>query len=439
MSVSRKVLWTQGLFLEPQHFQQQERYLEQYVELRCRGLARHGWGFTEIEIDPGALAHGTFALRRAEGVFPDGTPFRMPADEPLPAPIDVGDARDQVVSLALPMRRAGGVEIDSEGSDRLARHGPGEVEVRDATCTDGDTTTVQVGALATRLLLASELTAAYVHIPVAQIVERRADGQVVLADGFIPTVLRAGASPRLAGFTRDLLGRLQQRGEALAGRVTATGRGGAAEIATFLMLQAINRYQPVVAHMVEHAPHPEELYLFCAAAAGELSTFSAASKRPVPLPPYRHERLRESFEPVMDALDRLFTMPEEMAVAIPVEPRRYGFWLARVPDRTLFETGAFVLGVRADLPAEEVRRRVIAQLKVGAPERIEEIVTRQLGGVPVLPANGAPRHIPFHAGFVYFEFDQAHQAWKELRTSGGVAMHPGEFPNLALEFWAIRA
>ena len=30
--------------------------------------------------------------------------------------------------------------------------------------------------------------------------------------------------------------------------------------------------------------------------------------------------------------------------------------------------------------------------------------------------------------------------WKQLETSGGLAMHiAGEFPGLAMEFWAIRS
>jgi type VI secretion system protein ImpJ len=99
----------------------------------------------------------------------------------------------------------------------------------------------------------------------------------------------------------------------------------------------------------------------------------------------------------------------------------------------------FILAARADLPAEEVRRRFPAQLKIGPVERISNLVNLQLPGVPVHPVPVAPRQIPFHAGFVYFEFDQSNELWGQLKTSGGMAMHvAGEFPGLALECWAIR-
>ena len=32
MSVSNKVIWTEGMFLRPQHFQQQDRYFEKFIQ-----------------------------------------------------------------------------------------------------------------------------------------------------------------------------------------------------------------------------------------------------------------------------------------------------------------------------------------------------------------------------------------------------------------------
>jgi type VI secretion system protein ImpJ len=50
-----------------------------------------------------------------------------------------------------------------------------------------------------------------------------------------------------------------------------------------------------------------------------------------------------------------------------------------------------------------------------------------------------PRQIPFHTGFSYFELDRNSDLWKQLDTSGGMAIHvAGEFPELTLELWAIR-
>ena len=443
MSVHNKVVWSEGLFLQPQHFQQQDRYFERYVEGRCYALAPHSWGFSTLDLDRDLLAIGKVALRGASGVFPDGTPFRMPDDDPLPPPLDVGaQVRNQILFLALPVRRGDAPEVDrTPGSDGLARHDVREWEIRNATAASSDSAVVEVGALRARLLLASDVTQAYSCIPLAHVVECRSDKQIVLDGSFMPTVLQTREADRLAAFVAELTGLVHQRADALGGRVVSTSRGGAAEIVDFLMLQALNRYEPVLAHVRESGrTHPEDVFRLFVAIAGELATFTAPSKRPVAFPPYRHDSLRESFEPVIAALRACLTaVLEQRAIPIPIEAKKYGIYVAAVADSSLYETAAFILAARADIPAEELRRRFPAQLKIGPVERIRDLVNLQLPGVPVQPIPVAPRQIPFHAGFAYFELDQSHQLWEQLKTSGGVALQvAGEFPGLSMEFWAIR-
>lgn len=442
MSAHNKVIWSEGLFLQPQHFQQQDRYLERYIETRCEPLTPHSWGFTEIELERDLLSIGKFGLRRAAGVFPDGTPVRMPDDDPLPEPIDIDAQRDQIVYLAVPLRRAESLEVErvADGTG-LVRHSVGEWEARDATSASAEPAVLEVGMLRTRFLLARQVTQAYACLPLAHIVECRADKQVIVEERFIPTVLQVKAATRLATFLTELQGLFHQRGEALAGRVAATDRGGSAEIASFLLLQMVNRYEPLLAHLAESGLlHPEMFYRVCVAAAGELATFTSSSKRPPALATYRHDRLRESFEPVMAALrSSLSAVLEESAIPIPIETKKFGIRVATVADTSLYSTAVFILAARADLPAEELRRRFPAQLKIGTVENIHNLVNLSLPGLPMHAVPVAPRQIPYHAGFVYFELDQTNELWSQFKTSGGLAMHvSGEFPGLGLEFWAIR-
>jgi type VI secretion system protein ImpJ len=444
MSVHNKIVWSEGLFLRPQHFQQQDRFFERYVETRCAALRSHSWGFTELELERDLLAIGKLAVRRAAGVFPDGTPFRMPEDEPLPAPLEIGaQVRDQIVYLAVPLRRPGSLDTErGSASDGLVRHVVQELEASDSSSGSADTALLEVAALQSRLLLASEPSEAYARIPAAHVIECRADRQLLLEERFIPTVLDARAAVRLAMFLTELQGLLHQRGDALAGRVSATGRGSAAEIAEFLLLQTVNRYEPLIAHLAASGLlHPEDLYRVCISIAGELATLTTNAKRPPAFVTYQHERLRESFEPVMAALRAaLSVVLEQAAIPIPIEPKKFGISVAAVADRSLFTTAVFILAVRADIQSEDLRRRFPAQLKIGPVEKIRDLVNLALPGVPVSAVPVAPRQIPYHAGFVYFELDQANELWQQLQTSGGIGMHvAGEFPGLKMEFWAVRS
>ena len=148
--------------------------------------------------------------------------------------------------------------------------------------------------------------------------------------------------------------------------------------------------------------HPEDLYRLCIAAAGELATFTTPSKRPPQLAAYRHDALRESFEPVMTALrNSLSVVLEQSAIPIPIESKKFGISVAVVNDRGLCASAVFILAARADMPAEELRRRFPAQLRGSRPvEKIRDLVNLQLPGDAVHPVPVAPRQIPFHAGFV---------------------------------------
>src|SRR5215471_18263053 len=167
LSTARKVVWCEGLFLQPQHMQQQERYLERYANLRSASLVPHSWGFTHVELDPAFLSIGKFGLLRAEGVFPDGTPFRMPEDDPLPAAIDIPtNIRDEIVYLSLPVRRPGKLDVArGDATDPLARHEVSGVDVLDVTANSPGVAAIEVGALRTTLRLASEVSGVFSGIP----------------------------------------------------------------------------------------------------------------------------------------------------------------------------------------------------------------------------------------------------------------------------------
>jgi type VI secretion system protein ImpJ len=442
MSSNNRIVWSEGLFLRPQHFQQQTRYLERYVEGRGRPLRAHSWGFTELELERGLLSIGKLGLRRAAGVFPDGTPFSMPDDDPLPAPLELTpQIRDVRVFLALALRKEGARECDRRNGLGDVRYQVRDFEARDITSDSNKTATLEVAPLRTRLLFASEPRVDFACIPMTHVQECRANQSVILQEDDIPTVLNAHQATRLAEFLKELQGLLHHRGEALAARAVASVRGAAAEIADFLMLQTVNRYEPVIDHYVaSNLVHPEDLYRLYLEIAGDLATLTTNSRRPQKLPAYQHEDLRACFEPLMVALRaHLSVVLEQNAVPIPLQRKRFNIEVGMVNDKTLFDNAAFVLAARAEMAGEELRRGFPAQVTIASVETIAKLVNDHLPGVPLQALSVVPRQIPFHAGYTYFELDRNHSRFRELRTGGGIAIHvPDSFPGLALELWAIR-
>jgi type VI secretion system protein ImpJ len=443
MAWNNKVVWSEGMFLRPVHLQQHVRYVENLVERRCNVLHSHPWGFKTLKFDEPLLSLGKLAIAQAQGVFPDGTPFNIPDDDDAPAPIDIeGEVRDMVVQLGLPVRRFSAMEVNAgPTAEAHARCAVREFEAVDTHTAGTEAATIQVARLNLKLVLEPDRHSELLPLGIARVIECRDDKSVVLDDGFLPATLDCRAAPPLFNFVKELQGLLHQRAEALAERVSAAGRGGMSEVADFMLLQVVNRYEPLIAHLASAGSlHPREFYAVALELAGELATFTHPNKRPPPFPPYRHEDSQPGFRAVMTELRRSLSMVlEQNAVPLPLEERKYGIRVSQIADRTLLEASSFVLAVRTRMPTEELRRRFPAQVKIGPVEQIRQLVNVQLPGIPVRPLAVAPRQLPYHTGFVYFELDRASEFWAGLRTSGGFAIHvSGEFPGLEMEFWAVR-
>ena len=142
----------------------------------------------------------------------------------------------------------------------------------------------------------------------------------------------------------------------------------------------------------------------------------------------------------MRALRQFLSMvPEQTATSLELQDRKYGVRVSPIADRSLLDHATFVLAVNADVSAEVLRSRFPGQIKIGPVEQIRQLVNLQLPGIELRPLSVAPRQIPYHAGFTYFELDRSSEYWQQLQNSAGFAMQvAGDFPGLQLEFWAIR-
>lgn len=445
MTWTNKVIWTEGMFLQPQHFQQHDRFLGQQVHARLGATAAYGWGLLSLTLDSAALTLGKIALTAARGVMPDGVAFDIPGQDPAPAALDVPpDARNELVVLALALPRPGVAETDAEGDagSLPPRYMAAEVEVGDSNVTGQRVAPLQVGRLNLRIMLARDCEEGFATLGLCKVVERRADNKLVLDATYIAPTLDCAGNELLASHLRELHGLLHQRGEALAARLAQPGRAGVGEIADFLLLETINRHEPLVAQLRQTSLlHPKDLYFLGCTLAGDLSTFRD-KRRPAALPAYVHDDPASCFKPLMDDLRLSLSMVmEQTAIPIELQERKYGVRVAMIPDVELQRTAQFVLAVGAQLPPDALRARFPTQVKIGTVERIRDLVNLQLPGVGLRPLPVAPRQIPYHAGFTYFELEtRGNEMWKQLEASGGLALHvAGDFPGLEMEFWAVRA
>ena len=441
MSDVSRIAWSEGMFLRPQHFQQQERFLLNELAQVVGHHSPYFWGINELQIDEPLLNHSQFGVARVTAMMPDGSAVLLPKREPRPHAITVDKSvRDQKAYLAVPIEKAGTVNTSPADSAQVTRYRFDDHEVVDSLIGPDATEVLQLSQMSVELKLSSESLSGYVAIPIARIIEVTEEGRVITDDKFIPPSLNAQKNPVLKRCIAELRGMIKLRADTIANRLSQ-GQGSASSIADFLMLQMLNRYEPLVRHFdTTEGLHPEVLCQQLLTMAGELSTFSCERKRPPELPVYLHDDLTTVMGSLMVVLNQFMSsVLEQTAVKLPIESTKFGIRVAPVADKALLERATFVLAVKASVETEELRRRFPAQIKIGPVEHIRDLVNNQLPGISTAALPVAPRQIPYHAGYHYFQLDKHHDYWKRLSASGGIALHlSGKYPDLDMQLWAIN-
>ena len=444
MNHKSKVVWSEGMFLRPQHFQQQERYFESHVHHCLTAFTGFPWGFSVLEIDDTALKRGMIVVKRAKGLLRDGTPFDLGSDLSRPLTFDFPPtARDAKVCLVLPPSQEGAANvIYDEDAASGARFGVTTHEVADDNAQGAAAAEIQVCKPRFRLMLETDIPVGGIALGMVKVSERQSNNALRMSAEYIPPSLCCNREKILSGFIHDVEGLLDQRGEALARRLSEGGRGGVSEVGDFLILTLINRWYPLMKHLGQiTALHPERLYSHLLCLAGELSSFSAERRRAASSHiRYVHDDLWGTFQPLMADLRRALALVlDQTVIHIALQEQKYGIRMAVVPDRTLFRQASFVLATQANMPAEQIQAQFPAQVKIGPVEKIRDLVNLQLPGVGLRLLPVAPRELPYHAGYSYFELDTRHELWRNIEKSSGLALHvAGNFPGLILECWAIR-
>ncbi len=223
-----KVVWSEGLFLRPQHFQQQDRYFERYVETRCQALVAAQLGLHRARARARLPEHRQVRRCGARpACFPTARRSGCRRTIRCRRRSTSAQARDQIVLPGGAAAPAGAPDVDRVAGRRRAgratrcaswrratRH---RVRVtrrcsRSARCARGCCSR----ARSRRRMRACRSRTSSSAAPTSR------------SCSTTRSFRRCSTRARRTGwhtFITELLGLLHQRGDALGGRVAATGRG----------------------------------------------------------------------------------------------------------------------------------------------------------------------------------------------------------------------
>lgn len=446
MPHARRVLWGEGMFLRPQHFQQQALFLEQHLAQRIAWSARHGWGVQQCQLDEQSLQAGQIRALALSVLFRDGTLYQAPLQGALPASRDLATlpqlgTETTLYACLAQLQPYGGNAHGDEPAARPVRFRHAHHDVADlfTQALDADLTTLELNV---RLMVEEENRDGYDAVPLCRL-RKNATGLWEIAGDYLPPMIDISGSEAMQQQLRRLLEILLVKSQSLAAKHRERNKDvmefGPSDVGTFWMLHTVNRNFARLNHLAKSHPlHPEELYLVLAEFCGELLTFSSAYTL-ADIPPYRHEALAE----VLPRLDRqirelLETVISARYLVIPLHSPRPSFYVGSLESDRLLEDADFYLSIQSEQPIAQLVENVPLKMKIGAPDDVEKILNSAMRGVSLQYTTQTPSAIPVRMGNHYFALDPQSSIYQRMLQSRSICIYvPQTLADLSIELIAV--
>lgn len=449
-----RVLWSEGMFLSPHHFQQWDRSIHADLQFRIGSLSPLYWGLTELDISREGLENGKFTVIRCAGVLPGGTAFRVSeggGGTLSRALRNVLDPSVQIVNvyLALPAERASARNVTGkeEATVQPGRFVKDSINIFDETSGENERE-IAIVRPNLQIVLGEEALAGYDYLQIARL-RQESSGAFMMDDSYIPPCLRISCSTAITGVIRRLLEALHSKSAALSESRSQRAVGlmeyNGADLGSLWLLQAVNSAIPVIDHYfrMRHA-HPEPLFLALAQLAGALMTFSP-SAQPKDLPGYDHHNLSAAFFGIERSIqESLKAVAPAGAAEIPLQRESESRFAAVVQDELLSSAQVF-LAARADIPESQLIEELPRQTKISSAESINSLLGLALPGVALIHSPIPPHPLRVKLGLQYFKLEtrrdpESLKHWEQICKSHSIAIRvPGQrFPALKMELWSIK-
>jgi type VI secretion system protein ImpJ len=446
--MSAKVLWGEGLFLRPQHFQQQDQYHERRLHESVKAVHPYSWGVGHLQVDRDALASGGLRILELALRFQDGEMVDAPGVDELPEPVDLSQllqSQQRVTYYAaLPTFKPFGGNFSQPGQPT---DGARFVQVnQDTPDLYTQAAQAQVSYLHKKLRLISEFEPrdSYTHFPLLR-VRRASAGGFEMDPAFVPPSLSVAAAPVLFMQLRRLLDALQAKVSALYGHHREPSRNviefRSGDMSSFWLLHTASSAFAALTHHFNHPTlHPERLYEQMLSIAGGLMTFSK-SWTLADLPAYQHGDPGPAFEKLFQIIRELVdTVISSKYFAIALNQVRPSYYSGVLDSGKIDDKTAFYVAVSASMPMVELVELVPLRFKVGAPDDVEKFVLSALPGVRLQHAPQVPAAVPVRPDTCYFTVEAKGQMYERMLQAQSVSIYvPSGMQELKLELVAVTS
>lgn len=452
MKLVKPVFWYQGLFLQPQHFQQSDRFSQSLLSSLYTYQQPFFWGVCRIKIDEAALAEQTLEISLGEFVFQDGTHVGVPDNAVIiPHTFEVDELEPgEPFKIYLGLRKWDLTEDNvtilkkkEELATVTTRYVclPGKGEARDLY-QKGPVAEVKLLDYALRVFIESEAEDQdrYHLLPVGQL---EYDGnELKLSRAYIPPLVSVSGSEILVQIVQNIRELVGSRCRKLEGYKASRGLQSEEEVEPgyliiLMALRSLNKYLPVLHHLSEASEiHPWQVYGLLRQLIGELSTFSERidslgrlQDGTELLPMYDHTDLRKCFDEAQlligEVLSALSIGPESI---IQLE-RDGGYFKAQISAELFAPRNTFYMVLRTAESQGKVQAAMRDIAKLSSIEFMETLIARALPGLSLEQKLVPPPGLPVQTNSYFFEIDLSHEQWVEIQKNQSICLFWDQAPK----------
>lgn len=447
MIQSSKLLWGEGLFLRPQHFQRQDAYHEWRLAEMARVLHPYAWGVRSIKVATDALQTGVLRLNELQIVLPDGEIYNAPQEDELPPAVALGELQANTTSVTFHLALA---PLRRTGTNFSANDEPGHAKglrfvQHNEPAPDWFTGAVEAEVATLRksakLVADTEPRDHLVSLPLLRL-KRTSTGDFEVDPRFVPPSVSIAASPILHGALRRLLDVLQAKVDALYGLHREPSKNiiefRSGDVASFWLLHTASAAFASLSHFL-HNPklHPERLFERLLELAGALMTFSR-SYTLADLPAYQHDAPGPAFAKLDHIVRELLeTVISTRSFSVALQEQKPSFHFGRLDSEKINAGTSLYLGVAASMSPNELVEAVPLRMKVGAPDDVEKLALAAMPGVRLTHAPQVPPAVPVRPGYFYFLLEPRGALYERMLQAQSICLYVPGGAGFQLELVAV--
>lgn len=447
MAKNQKIVWYEGMFLDPHHFQQWERFLQYNLNYRINSLQKNNWGIIEIEVDTASLAGGSFNLVKCSGIMPDGLVFNIPDNDPAPnarvfTDLFLATMDKLTVFLTIPNEKNPGknCQIDESHLPVETRFSIQNLEITDY---NSGTNPKAIGVTKSNFQYRfNDESLEEMNIIKICEVQRASDGTFHINEDYIPPCLSISSSVKLMDYSNKILGAMVSKSEKLT-RMVAQSRVDLKinDVKTLLYLQTLNTCIPLLNQYYGATNcHPEQIYSYFLMLAGQLSTIAEhVTVKPKDFPIYDHKNptisFRQIFNQIMSLLD-VETGEVSRIRSIALHRKNESLYEGVLSETDL--AAQLFIGAKGNISENRIISELPNNIKIAAEQEIFQVLQAGIKGVVIEYLSRPPRDLIEYEQYYLFTIKKEGRFWDKISESMNMRLFVTEdFKSLELILLAL--